>query len=589
MEQEVLDIQEKSRMKRGISIFSLIILVVIFTQSCNRRITPASVKGKEISGYDSTKFDYVFTEALKQKFLGNAGDALKYLEQCVKLNPESDAAYYEMSQIYLMLSDAERGKKYALKALSLSEKNVWYQTLVASLYYQQRNIDSAVYYYEKAVALNPEKEDLKMNLARIYSENHNYKKAAELYNYLEIKYGINENSTLSAVKNLISSGDFKSAEEKIVKLLEKSPDNIIYNGLLAEIYSMSGEKNKAAEIYRKLIDNNPGNPQIQLSVCDFLINEKQYEDLFNILNTVVINDSITRDGKLELFSKIISDSIIVNKYTRNLELSIIVLEAAYKNDGIIVLLRPDLYVTQKKYLNAIVRLEEIIGDQPLNYFAWEKLLILYSDVKNWDMLFTKGEECATNFNMAFLPKILYANAAIEKEKFDIAEEELRKAKILAGNDTDKLIQVLIMNADVLYRKKEFELSFAAYREALKIHPEDVLILNNYAYYLAEQNQDLKEAEKMAKKVVEKEKGNATYLDTYAWVLYKKGKLRDAEKLMESIIKDGDNNDAEYYEHLGYIQKALKKCDKAIASWNKALMIDSRKVLLQKEIENCGKK
>jgi len=191
--------------------------------------------------------------------------------------------------------------------------------------------------------------------------------------------------------------------------------------------------------------------------------------------------------------------------------------------------------------------------------------------------------------MAFLPKILYANAAIEKEKFDIAEEELRKAKILAGNDTDKLIQVLIMNADVLYRKKEFELSFAAYREALKIHPEDVLILNNYAYYLAEQNQDLKEAEKMAKKVVEKEKGNATYLDTYAWVLYKKGKLRDAEKLMESIIKDGDNNDAEYYEHLGYIQKALKKCDKAIASWNKALMIDSRKVLLQKEIENCGKK
>jgi tetratricopeptide (TPR) repeat protein len=93
---------------------------------------------------------------------------------------------------------------------------------------------------------------------------------------------------------------------------------------------------------------------------------------------------------------------------------------------------------------------------------------------------------------------------------------------------------------------------------------------------------------MAKYVVEKEKGNPTYLDTYGWVLFKREKFKEAEKIMESIIKSRANEDAEYYEHLGYIQKALKKCDKAIDSWNTAVRLDNRKTSLQKEIENCGK-
>ena len=573
------------RLTEGIFI---IIFAIILALSCNRRISPSSSKGSEISGYDSTKFDYVFTEALKQKFLGNAGDALKYLEQCIILNPRSDAAYYEMSQICLMVGDVQRGKNYALKALTINRNNVWYQTLVANLYYQQKNIDSAIYYYEAAVKLNPEKEDLKFNLAHILSENHNYKKASEIYNFLENKYGVNENTTLSAVRNLIDAGDFKEAEMKIKKLLEQSPDVIIYNGLLAEIYAMSGERNKAADIYRRLIESNPKDPQVQISICEFLISEKQYEDLFDILKTVTINDSIGRDEKLTIYSRIMSDSSVVNKYARNLELCLIILEATYKEDGLIVLLRPDLYVTQKKYKNAISRLEEIIKIQPQNYFAWEKLLILYSEVKDWESLYTRGEECSTNFNRAFLPKILYANAAIEKEKYSIAEEELRRANILAGSDTDKLIQVLVMNADVFYKEKDFEKSFDSFKEALNMRPTDVLILNNYAYYLAEQNKDLKDAEKMAKYVVEREKGNPTYLDTYAWVLYKKGKYKEAEKLMEEIIKTGSNEDATYYEHLGFIQKALKKCDKAIESWNTAFKLDNKKSALNKEIDNCVK-
>jgi predicted Zn-dependent protease len=581
-------IQARNNMRISLKYLLIIVIGGLLLQSCNRKIVPSANLKDKNTVYDSTTFDYVFTEALKQKFLGNAGDALKYLEQCIKINPRSDASYYEMAQISLMLSDIERGKRYAIKALSLSDKNIWYLTLVANLYYQERKIDSSIYYYEKAVTFYPERGNLKMNLAKIYSENKEYKKAAEVYKYFENKDGFNETASLSIVRNLINSGDYKSAETKVMEMLAKSPDEVLYNGLLAEIYRSTGEREKAKEIYKKLIVKNPGNPQILLSLSDFMLNEKQFEDLFPILNTIAINDSISRQEKLAVFSKVISDSSLIKSYGNEIEVTLVVLEADNKDDRILLLLRPELYITENKLSSAILRLEEIISQQPDNYFAWEKVLILYSETKDWEKLLSKGEECATQFNTAYVPKILYASAALEKGKLELAEAELKKAQILAGDDKDKMLQVLIMNADVFYRKKEYLKSFETFKEALKLSPDDILILNNYAYYLAEQEQDLKEAERMSKIVVDKEKGNATYLDTYAWVLYKRGRYKEAEKILESIIRNGEKNDAEYFEHLGYIQKAMKQCVKAIENWKTAYKIDNKKSELLKEIENCEK-
>jgi Tfp pilus assembly protein PilF len=136
--------------------------------------------------------------------------------------------------------------------------------------------------------------------------------------------------------------------------------------------------------------------------------------------------------------------------------------------------------------------------------------------------------------------------------------------------------------------KDYENAFKFFEEAIKRNSEDLTVLNNYAYYLAEQDMNLKEAEQMAKKVIEIEKDNTTFLDTYGWVLYKRGKLKEAAGIMESIINSGEKNDAEWYEHYGFILKKQKKCDKAMEYWNIALRIDSTKTHLIKEIESCEK-
>jgi tetratricopeptide (TPR) repeat protein len=570
-------------------LFILVLVFLVGSEGCNRHISPVSSKYKLTNSFDSSAFDYIFTEALKQKFLGNAGDALKYLEQCIRINPNSDAAYYEMAQIALMVGDRKNGKKFALKAASLDGKNFWYLNLVANIYYQQKVLDSAILYYEKILKIYPEKEDIKLNIANVYSENGQFEKAAEIYSDFEKKYGVTETTTLSIVKNLINAKNFKAAELKVKGLLEISPDEILYNGLLAEIYRENGEKEKAKAVYDKLLEKNPGNPQTLISLCDFMLTEKQYENIFPVLRNIVLSDSISKEYKVSLFSKIISDTTIVREYSNELELTLMVLEAWNNKDDIIILLRPELLVNENRIPEAILRLETIIGEHPDNYYAWERLLFLYSETKDWGKLFTRGEECATKFNRSFVAKILYANGALEEGKYSIASDELNKAKILAGEDTSKLVQVLIMEADVLYRNKDFSKSFDTFKEALKIKPDDPVILNNYAYYLAEQGLDLKEAERMAKIVIDNEKGNTTYLDTYAWVLYKRGRFREAKKIMDEIISKGEKEDAEWYEHLGYIMKALKDCDKAIEYWNLAYKIDKRKSALLIEIENCRKR
>jgi Tfp pilus assembly protein PilF len=255
---------------------------------------------------------------------------------------------------------------------------------------------------------------------------------------------------------------------------------------------------------------------------------------------------------------------------------------------IVPLLRTDFMIKEGKLSEAGNRLEEIISQFPENYYAWEKLLLVYLQMPDYKRLMIKGEECATKFNMSYFAKVLYANGALENGKYQLALDELKKAEILAGDNKDQILQIATMRADIYYRMKDYGKAFEYFDEAIKTDKDDLTVLNNYAYYLAEQNLRLKDAEVMAKKVIQMEGNNTTFLDTYAWVLYKRGKTKEAARIMENIISTGGKPDSEWYEHYGYILKRQRKCDKAIENWEIALKLDEKKTYLVKEIESCKK-
>jgi Tfp pilus assembly protein PilF len=563
-------------------------LIILYLTSCSRKFAPSALSLDSGKSNKLAAFNYVYVEAIKQKLLGNSGNALEYFEQCLKLNPQSDAVYYQMAQIVIAGGDIANGKRFILNSEKLDPKNFWYLMSLADIYYKEKNLDSSIIFYEKAVEYFPDKEDLQLTLGNLYAENKNYGKAKSVFDSFDKKYGVNETSTLSATRSLMAAGDFEGALEKINSLIKEFPEELLYKGLLAEIYSEKGDNEKSHEVYIMLLEKDADNPNIQLAFCDFLIKEKSYNELLLLLNKIVTNKQVQMKDVISLVAQLIDLPELVTEKGDSLLEVLKTFENSYKDDDIVVLLRPELLVRKNDFYNAAKRLSEIIETRPDNYYAWEKLLFIYLQERDYDNLLLKGEACATRFNRSFVAKVLYANGALEKGKYDIALDEVRKAEILAGDNVENKMQVLTMRADIYYRMKNFSKAFDTFEEAKNMQDSDLTVLNNYAYYLAEQGTKLNEAEEMAKRVIKKEGKNTTYLDTYAWVLYKRSKLSEAAKVMETIIKSGDKPDAIWYEHYGYILKKQDKCADAIESWKIALRLDSTKIELVKEIENCRK-
>ena len=146
---------------------------------------------------------------------------------------------------------------------------------------------------------------------------------------------------------------------------------------------LKGETEKAREVYNNLLERNPDNPQIQLALCDFLIDEKDYNELFLLMNNVILNANIKREDKISLFARMIEMPDLIKNNSDELIIALMVFEANYKDDDIVPLLRPELLIKMTKLDEAAVRLEEIIKENPDNYYAWEKLLLVLNQKKDY--------------------------------------------------------------------------------------------------------------------------------------------------------------------------------------------------------------
>ena len=101
------------------------------------------------------------------------------------------------------------------------------------------------------------------------------------------------------------------------------------------------------------------------------------------------------------------------------------------------------------------------------------------------------------------------------------------------------------------------------------NPSNIGTLNNYAYYLSLRNERLALAEKMSSQAVAMESDNATYLDTYAWVLYKRGEYSQARYYIKLAIEKDKDPSGVLYEHYGDILYRSGEHQEALKMWKKA--------------------
>lgn len=138
--------------------------------------------------------------------------------------------------------------------------------------------------------------------------------------------------------------------------------------------------------------------------------------------------------------------------------------------------------------------------------------------------------------------------------------------------------------DLLFQKNQEKEAFAAYDSCLQWKADNIGCLNNYAYYLSLKGIRLKEAEEMSYKTVKAEPENATYLDTYAWILFMEGRYAEAKVYIEQALQSNPDVDGVVKEHAGDIFAMNGDMDRALQLWNEALQEEPGKKLLLKKIK-----
>ena len=146
-------------------------------------------------------------------------------------------------------------------------------------------------------------------------------------------------------------------------------------------------------------------------------------------------------------------------------------------------------------------------------------------------------------------------------------------------------QLALLRADDLSGGGDFEAA-RPYYEAAVSQPLPPAY-NNYAYFLTEKSgtpADLDKAEKLARQAIKLEPDNGTYLDTYAWVLYRKGSSMLALIYIKKAIEATETPDPTLYEHLAEILTAEGRYDEAIEAWRHCLESGGDAKLVAQKVE-----
>lgn len=144
-----------------------------------------------------------------------------------------------------------------------------------------------------------------------------------------------------------------------------------------------------------------------------------------------------------------------------------------------------------------------------------------------------------------------------------------------------------MYGDQFVSLRDTATAFTIYEQVLSIDPENVMTLNNYAYFMALRDSDLDRAAEMSLKTVTDQPDNGTFLDTYAFILFKKGDYERAKVYQEMAIEDTkpEEASAELYNHYGDILFKLGQTRLAVDNWRKALEKEPDNELIKRKIKD----
>lgn len=544
-------------------------LVFLSFLSCSTSKEIPDKKDELLAEKQEMEYTHYFIEGNKLKTLGYFPEAIAAFTKCIDLKKDAAAPNYELANLNIYVNNYSKALEYAEKAATLVKENIWYQLLYANLLAQHRQYDKAASIFEKLRKSHPGDIEISMSLADLYTvKEKDYDKALKLYDEIEYSTGISEEIYFKKEKLYIAMGKEDKLLKELEKLVNAFPDNPRYIGIYAETLMNFGKRDEALAAYQKLFEIDPENPIGHLSYGEFLFKLGNKQEAIAEFKMGIDNKNLDIKPKLDLI-------ISLMKYYGEefpVEMFYILLDHLnqahpdkVEGHGI----KAELYIRDNRLKEAQEELLLVLKLEKDNFKVWEQLILIDSELGEYEKMYVHSHEAIEYFPN--YPKfLLYHSFACQRlKKFQEGIEALEIGIDLVIDQDDLKAQFYASLGELYYRTNQYLDSDKAFDKALEINSEDKIVLNNYSYYLALRSEKLDRAKEMAKKVVDLEPKNSTYLDTYAWVLYKIGEVGQAKIFVKQAIENDSNPSAVVIEHYGDILYKTGNKEQALEEWIRA--------------------
>ena len=341
-----------------------------------------------------------------------------------------------------------------------------------------------------------------------------------------------------------------TAHELLMRAVRQEPDNYWYRRLLAMSYLRRNLQAEAIGQYEEISRRFPGRTDVLITLAGL------YDDIGDFEKEL---RALERYGRLEDAA----DELKFQRFVCYLQMG--ELDSAYYESGnpaeVIELL---MNTTRDMIERAETQIDRI------------RCRSLLDVVMNFiDVVSTHEPELVQVYSQK---SIAFFWMGENEKAMDILSKGLENVK----TDKDKAL-LYNLRGDFFHSLGDMQRMYADYDSTLVYDPDNISVLNNYAYFLSVENRDLKKALEMSARTLVAEPLNATFLDTYAWILFKMKKYRDALGYMEKALRYLEADNPEIYEHYGDVLFMCGEKEKALENWHKAVQFNSTSPTLDQKI------
>ena len=535
---------------------------------------------------DAGRYDRFFIDAMLQRQKGNNDAAFDLLKHCVHIRPEAPEAYFFLAQYYMSLKQNDKAIECFKKAADLEPDNSTYLETLAKAYVTNDNDSLAIGTLEKIVEKETGRIDILEMLVQLYQNRADYDNTIKTLDRLETLEGKNERLTYAKSEIYSLTGDKKAAINEMKKLADQYPNDLNYRGMYGDALLMNGREKEAFDIYTGILKAEPDNYRAQLSMRAYYKQKDMAVDADSMTMQLLLNKNTGDDARVYIMRQEIAESENGGgDSTKILKLFDRMMAQPQASTDIAILYAT--YMSLKKMPQEKIEavLEKVLAQTPDNAAARLQLVAYAWQRDDLDRVI---ELCkaARQYNPDEMAFYYYEGMAhFRKDDNDSALNAFQNGISVIGehSDPDIVSDFYAVMGDLLYEKGRAAEAYAAYDSCLQWKDDNIGCLNNYAYYLSVNGDSLDKAEKMSYRTVKAEPKNATYLDTYAWILFMQGRYAEAKIYIDQAVQNDSDSSAVILEHAGDIHAKAGDIDGAVELWARAAAKDPANKLLARKI------